>query len=48
METNTKLLRIESVVDRCLAWVIGLPAPFTFVAVVAWTVGCVALGAWLS
>lgn len=37
METNTKLLRIENVVDRCLAWVIGLPAPLSAAVVLLWT-----------
>ena len=37
----------ESWTDECLAWVIGLPAPFTFVAVAAWTAAAFAAGAWL-
>ena len=37
MKTNAKYLRIESVVDRCLAWVIQLPAPMTSIALLLWT-----------
>ena len=33
METNTKLLRIESITDRVLAWIIQLPAPLSTVIV---------------
>ena len=37
MKTTARYLRIESVVDRCLAWAIQLPAPFTSIALLLWT-----------
>ena len=47
MTENTKLLRIESVVDRVLAWVIGLPAPVSSILVAVFSAVCVAVGAFL-
>ena len=39
MKTTARYLRIDSVVDRCLAWVIQLPPPLSAVVVLLWT-GC--------
>ncbi len=47
MTENTKLIRIESVVDRVLAWVIGLPAPVSSILVAVYSAVLVGLGAFL-
>ena len=47
MSENTKLVRIESVVDRALAAIIQWPAPVTSIVVFVWTAVWFGLGAWL-
>ena len=37
MKTTARYLRIDSVVDKALAWVIQLPAPMTSVVLLLWT-----------
>ena len=41
---NTKLVRVESIVDAALAWLISLPAPLTSVAIIVYTVLAVYVG----
>ena len=37
MKTTARYLRIDSVVDKALAWVIQLPPPLSAAVVLVWT-----------
>lgn len=45
LKETSRTVRVESFVDEVLIQVSQWPAPLTTAAVVAWSVGCVALGA---
>ncbi len=47
MTENTKLIRVESVVDSLLAKLIQLPAPITSIIVAVYSAVLVGLGAFL-
>lgn len=42
--TNTKLLRLESITDKALAYIISLPAPLSFAVVLGNLLGAFAAG----